>query len=106
MPKLNSVLFSISSLLFSLIERLFYLMEFFLFMRLILKLVDANPKAPVVNALYVWSDLLVMPFNAIFKNIPLPWGYYLETATICAMAGYAIVIFILFKLFRPLPSGN
>jgi hypothetical protein len=85
-----------------LIKKLFYLLEFFLFLRLILKFLEANPNTLVVKLIYKWSYYFVSPFNFIFKNIYWPQGYFIETATISAMAGYAILAFIVFKMLQPL----
>lgn len=83
----------------SLISKLFLLFEFFLFLRLLLKFLNANPQTVVVNLIYKYSDILVSPFDFIFKNIY--WGKYLiEMSTISAMAGYALLAFILFKILR------
>lgn len=79
------------------IKKLLILTELFLFIRLALKFLNANPKALVVNLVYKYSDVLISPFNFIFPNI-----YYnnkvIETATISAMIGYAILVFVFFKL--------
>ncbi|XOB40532.1 MAG: hypothetical protein ACKKMR_00780 [Candidatus Nealsonbacteria bacterium] len=79
------------------VKRLFGLVELFLFLRLLLKFLNANPKAIVISFIYKYSDVLISPFNFIFPNI-----YYnnkvIETATISAMIGYAILVFVFFKL--------
>ncbi len=79
------------------IKKLLILTELFLFIRLALKFLNANPKALVVNLVYKYSDVLISPFNFIFPNI-----YYnnkvIETATISAMIGYGILVFVFFKL--------
>lgn len=84
---------------FYIIKRLLSLFEIFLFLRLSLKFLDANPQALVVNLIYRYSNILVSPFNFIFPNFY--WrGYFIETATISAMIGYALVVFIIFRLLR------
>jgi len=85
----------------NLIKKLFYLLELFLFLRLILKFFGASPKAIVVELIYQWSDFFVSPFYFIFKNIYWPKGYFIETATISAMVGYAILVYLILKLLRP-----
>lgn len=79
--------------------RLLFLLEIFLFLRFFLKLLDANPKAIVVGLIYKTSNIIVLPFKFIFDNIY--WkGYFIETSALSAMAGYAIAVFIIFKLLK------
>lgn len=87
-------------MIFYIVKRLLALTEVFLFLRLLLKFLGASPKALVVDLIYEYSDILVTPFNFIFPNIYWPQGYFIETATISAMIGYAIAVFILFRLLR------
>ncbi len=91
---------TVYEMIFYVIKRLFFLLEFFLFIRLTLKFLGANPKTPAVELIYQYSDILVSPFNFIFPNIYWPRGYLIETATISAMIGYAIAVFVIVKLLR------
>ena len=90
---------------FYIVKRLLSLLEIFLFLRLLLKFLAANPQALVVNLIYKGSDILVSPFNFIFPNIYWPAGYLIETATISAMIGYALAVFIIFRLLRLFSGG-
>ena len=94
------ILTKIYSLIFYITKRLLYLVEIFLFLRLLLKFLSANPQTLVVNLVYEYSDILVSPFNFIFPNIYWPAGYLIETATISAMIGYALAVFVIFRLLR------
>lgn len=80
------------------INRLLVLIEFFLFLRLILKFLGANPKSLVVNFIYLYSDILVSPFDFIFPNIYWSQGYLIETATISAIIGYILIAFFIFQI--------
>lgn len=91
---------TIHSMIFYAIKRVFFLLEIFLFIRLLLKFLGANSKALTVEFIYQYTDILVSPFNFIFPNIYLPKGYLIETATISAMIGYAILLFIIFQVLR------
>jgi len=83
----------------SIAKKLLGLLELFLFLRLILKFLGASSKALVVNLIYKYSDILVSPFNFIFPNIR--WrDYLIDTATISAMIGYAILIYIIFQILK------
>lgn len=88
------------SLIISLIRKIFGLLELFLFIRLLLKFLNANPKTLIVNLIYKWSDTLVYPFKNILPNTYWPEGYVIEIPTIAAMIGYAIAVFIIFQLLR------
>lgn len=90
-------LFSIISLL---IKRLFFLFELFLFLRLLLKFLNANPQTFIVELIYKYSDIIVFPFKSIFNDIYWPQGFLIETTTIAAMIGYAIGIFVIFKILN------
>ena len=94
------ILTKIYSLIFYIVKRLLYLVEIFLFLRLTLKFLSANPQTLIVDLIYEYSDILVSPFNFIFPNIYWPTGYLIEIATISAMIGYALAVFIIFRLLR------
>jgi hypothetical protein len=84
---------------FDVIKKLLGLLEIFLAIRLVLKMLAANPLAPVVNLVYKGSDFLVAPFKYIFTDFY--WkGLFVDTATISAMIGYCIIVFLLFRILR------
>src|SRR3989344_2137261 len=74
------------------------LLEFSLFLRLLLKFVGASSRAPVVDLIYRYTDILVFPFVPIFSDIRL-LDRIIETSAISAIIGYGILIFIIFKLW-------
>ncbi len=81
------------------INRLLGLIELTLFLRLLLKFLNANPKAIVVGLIYKYTNILVEPFEFIFENIY--WqDKIVETATISAMLGYAILVFAFLKILH------
>ncbi len=82
------------------IKKLLLLTEFFLFLRLILKFLDANPKTFVVSLIYQYSDIFLSPFQSIFPDIYWPRGYSIEVTTIAAMIGYALVVFVIVQILR------
>jgi hypothetical protein len=96
---ISRVLSTIFSLILFLIKKLFGLLEFFLFLRFSLKFFGANPKTLVVNYIYKGSEILVSPFNSIFPNVY--WkGRLIDTTTISAMVGYAILVFLIFQILK------
>jgi hypothetical protein len=94
-----NIIFKSYSLLLSAISKVFWIFELFLFLRFLLKFLNANPLTPVVGAIYKYSDFFVNPFNAIFKQIVFR-NLIIDTVTISAMAGYALLVFILMGLLR------
>jgi hypothetical protein len=87
-------------MIFLFVKRLLILLEFFLLLRLILKFLGANPQAVIVDLFYGASDFFVSPFQSIFQDIYWPTGYLIETATVSAMIGYALALFIVFRILR------
>lgn len=89
---------------YSVITRILYLLEIFLFLRLLLKFLSANPDVLIIDVVYKTSDILIFPFKFIFPDFY--WnGLLVETATISAMSGYILLVYIYLKLLR-LFSGN
>jgi hypothetical protein len=81
------------------VKRLLGLLEFFLFLRFLLKFLNASPRAIVVNFIFKYSDIIISPFNFIFPNI-LWRNYLIEFTTIAAMIGYFILVFFIFRILR------
>ena len=90
----------ISYIIERIIKKLLFFVEYFLFLRLILKFLSANPQTLVVDIIYEWSDILVSPFEFIFPDIYLPIGYFIDTTTVSAMVGYWIAVYIIFQLLQ------
>lgn len=81
------------------IKRIFVLTELFLFLRLTLKFLGANPTTLIVELIYKYSAILISPFASIFPNFY--WqGYMIEIATVSAMIGYTLLVFIMFHLLK------
>jgi len=90
----------ISYIIERVIKKLLFFVEYFLFLRLTLKFLSANPQTLVVGIIYEWSDILVSPFEFIFPGIYWPEGYFIDTTTISAMVGYCIATYIIFQLLQ------
>jgi hypothetical protein len=91
-----TILFKVYSVFLSLLSKFFIFLQFFLFLRLLLKFLGANPETLVVNILYKYSDVLISPFNFIFDDVYV-WDLSVEMSTLSAIAGYAIVMLIIIK---------
>jgi len=99
MKLIMRILSKVYSVFLSSLSKFFLFLQFFLFLRLLLKFLGANPETLVVSIIYEYSDVLISPFNLIFGDIYL-WDLLIEMSTISAMIGYAIVMFIILKVLR------
>ena len=78
-----------------------YILGFFemlLGLRLLLRLLGANPAAPIVDLLYTLTNIVVAPFRGIFSDIYLRGGGIFDLVTIAAMIGYPIIVYLIFEL--------
>lgn len=82
-----------------LLKRLLILTEVILLLRLALKFLGANPAAVVVGYFYSFTDFLIGPFKFIFANFWLG-NNLIESATLSAIVGYAIIVFLIIKIIR------
>lgn len=81
------------------LKRLLAIMGAVVFVRLLLKFFGANTTSYIVAKWYVVSDVIIWPFQGIFSNIE--WeGHIIDVVGACAIAGYAILIFIILQILR------
>ena len=99
MRSVTRVLSNAYSVFLSLLSRIFLIFQLFLFLRLLLKFLGANPEALVVSIIYKYSTVLISPFELIFRNLHLG-GRLIEMSTVSAMIGYAIAMFIILRILR------
>lgn len=74
----------------ALIGFLFSALEGVLGLRVLLKLMEANPRNPFASSVYSFTALFLAPFNGLIAN-PAVNGIVLEITTIIAMIVYALV---------------
>lgn len=74
-----------------------FVVEGLLLMRFALKLFQANPEAVFTNFIYVWSDVFVFPFLAVFQNMRVATSVF-EWTTLLAMLVYWLFASALIKL--------
>ena len=101
-PRINfSALFwRVNSTVSSTIIKILLLAEIFLFLRLVLRYLGADPKAPIIGTFYEYTSVITFPFENIFPDVYWPEGMLIETATISAMVGYIIIVALLFQFFK------
>lgn len=75
------------------------IVEVLLALRLASLLLGASSSAPVVTLLYQVTDVALVPFSGIFKNVSVGDGSVLDLVTLTAMVGYLIGTFLLTELF-------
>lgn len=80
---------------------MFGALEGLLGLRLILKLLAANPSNPFAQLIYGLSDLFVWPFVGLTIT-PSAAGIVVEIHTIIAMVVYAIIAWLVISLVRVL----
>jgi len=71
---------------------------FFLGLRMVLDIFNANPATPFVLWVGRVSDNLMYPFRGIFPNLSLANGGHLEMAAMVALVGYAIIAYVVIAL--------
>lgn len=74
------------------------IVEGLLAIRLVLKLLQANPGAFFTDFVYAVSDVLVFPFVAVFQNTSLAASVF-EWTTLLAMFVYWLLAVAIVKLF-------
>jgi uncharacterized protein YggT (Ycf19 family) len=84
---------------FSIVYYLLNIAEALLLIRLIMKLLAANPAAGFTNAIYTITNPLVAPFAGIFPQ-PVVSGTVVEWSTIIAMIVYALIAYAIVQLLR------
>jgi YGGT family len=72
------------------IWRLLNVVEFLIALRIVLKLVGANPDNPIIVLIYGFTSLFLTPFVGLAR--PLTWGgMVLEVSSMCAIGIYALI---------------
>ena len=72
--------------------------EILLGIRLVLRLLAANPAAPIVDLLYTLTSIIITPFRGIFSDIYLRSGGIFDLVTITSMVSYPIIVYLIFEL--------
>ncbi len=81
----------------ALVNFLFLLLEGVIGLRVLLKLMEANPANVFASAIYHLSALFLVPFSSLTAN-PVVGGMVLEMTSIAAMLVYALVAWAIIRL--------
>jgi len=76
---------------------LFGILEALIGLRVILKLIAANPNSPFAALVYQLSGLFVWPFSGLTRT-PAAAGMVLDIPSIIAMLVYAVVAWVIVRL--------
>jgi len=89
-----------ANLLIRLVDILIIVVEVALGLRLILKLLGANPASDFVSWVYATTAPLLEPFSGMFPSPVLQEGFILEFSTLFALVAYAILGWLLVELIK------
>ena len=92
--KINSVIWWMAGVVESLIG-----------LRVLLKIMAANPGNPFANFVYAITDLFLLPFQGLTAN-PSSEGMVLEVSSVVAMIVYLLIAWMITELIRVLMSRN
>lgn len=74
--------------------------EVLLAFRVLLMFLEASAIAPIVELLYRVTDVIMVPFTGIFRNIVLQNGSIIDLNALSAMVGYPIILYVLIELLH------
>ena len=80
--------------------------EALLGLRIILKLLAANPAAPFVQWVYETSEPLITPFRGMFPSPVTETGSVFEFSSLFALMIYALLGYLLVELVALVESGG
>jgi hypothetical protein len=81
----------------------FSILEILIALRIILKLIGANPDNPIVALIYGFTAMFLIPFVGLIKS-PTTGGMILETSSIFAIVIYALTAVAFEKLIWVISS--
>lgn len=77
---------------------LFGALEALIGLRILLKLIEANPNNAFASAVYNFTGLFVAPFNSLIGNPSAAGGRVLEITSVVAIVVYALIAWALVRL--------
>ncbi len=88
---------------------LFGILEALIVIRIVLKLIAANPSNPFASGVYSFTDIFLWPFFGLTAT-PAAGGMVLEVSSIIGLIVYALVAWVVVKLawlllYRPTTSS-
>lgn len=90
----------IRSLLILFVDVVMAIIAFFLGMRVIFQLFQANPSTPFVAWIYSVSDGLIYPFRGIFPNMQISEIGVLDLVALITLLAYSVVGYLIIGALR------
>lgn len=87
-------MYAFRSTLITLINVILAFVAIIIGLRLVLRLLAANPATPFVNWIYSLSDFLVRPFRGIFPSQTIQTGNVLDVTALVALIIYTLFVFL------------
>ena len=76
---------------------LFGILEALIVLRLVLKLIAANPESPIVTLIYGFTYLFLFPFKGLVAS-PTSGGMVLELSSMFALLIYALIAWVIERI--------
>lgn len=76
-----------------------------LWIRFVLKFFAVNASG-IITTLYQWTGYLIDPFRGVFESVSLGGRFTIESTTLFAIVVYALIEFILVRLFHAARSDE
>ena len=76
------------------------ILEFLILLRMLLKLIAANPNSAFTQLVYGFTDLFLWPFNALISSPTAGNGMVLELSSFIALLVYAVAAWGVVQLIR------
>ncbi len=95
-----------AALIISLLNFVVALAEILLGLRILLRLLAANPATPFVNWIYDMSEPLLAPFANMFPSPTLEEGAVLDFSAIFAVIIYALIGYLLVELVNTIEQRS
>lgn len=86
----------------------FGILETMIFLRILLKLIAANPDSPIVSMIYGFTNLFLFPFEGMTAT-PASNGMVLEISSLFAMLIYGLIGWVVERIIWVIfyrPRGN
>jgi hypothetical protein len=91
------MLWSIRSLLVYLLDLVIAVVAFFIGLRIVFRLFNANPATPFVAWINAISEGLIAPFSGILPNLDLGVGV-LDIVAIVALIAYMLIAYVVMSI--------
>lgn len=96
------MIWTIRTVIVQLINLVMAVITFLIGMRVVMKVLGANPSTPIVWWVMQLSDQVVYPFQGIFTNPALDATRTLDIVALIALLAYAIIAYLVISLIDSL----